>query len=233
MSKFGKEGCWRKALGVYESLHILNVIPDTAITNAAISACDKGMLFLEGWLCFACAASMCVSVWACWVWGGGKTPTTQIPPIPIPRHPSGGQWQKSLELFHSMEKRGLQRDAITYSAAISSLAKGKQWGTALQVFEHMQHHGIEADVVTCCSLINALEKGGQWELAEQLFLQMCIGVHDSEVTLHSMLQAAGAGHMLGPSGRWGVVVGVLVVHDMYYMCVVTIMHRCMLLQLCP
>ncbi len=99
-----------------------------------------------------------------------------------------------------MEKRGLQRDAITYSAAISSLAKGKQWGTALQVFEHMQHNGIEADVVTCCSLINALEKGGQWELAEQLFLQMCIGVHDNEVTLHSILQAAGAGHMLGPGG---------------------------------
>ncbi len=43
VSKFGKEGCWRKALGVYESLHILNVIPDTAITNAAISACDKGL----------------------------------------------------------------------------------------------------------------------------------------------------------------------------------------------
>lgn len=44
MSKFGKEGCWRKALGVYESLHILNIVPDTAITNAAISACDKGTL---------------------------------------------------------------------------------------------------------------------------------------------------------------------------------------------
>ena len=42
VSKFGKEGCWRKALGVYESLHILNIVPDTAITNAAISACDKG-----------------------------------------------------------------------------------------------------------------------------------------------------------------------------------------------
>jgi len=98
-----------------------------------------------------------------------------------------------------MNKRGLDRDAITYSATISSLAKGKQWGTALQVFEHMQAHNIEADVVTCCSLINALEKGGQWELAEQVFLQMCIGVHESEVALHGMLQASGASGLLGNS----------------------------------
>lgn len=32
-----------------------------------------------------------------------------------------------------MERLGLPRDAITYSATISSLAKGKQWHAALQV----------------------------------------------------------------------------------------------------
>ena len=72
-----------------------------------------------------------------------------------------------------MEALGLRRDAITYSATISALAKGKQWHAALQVFDHMQAHGVEADVVTCCSLINALERGGQWQLAEKLFLEMC------------------------------------------------------------
>lgn len=44
VSRLGKEGCWRKALEIYQSLPRTGVLPDTAITNAAISACDKGML---------------------------------------------------------------------------------------------------------------------------------------------------------------------------------------------
>ena len=44
VSRLGKEGCWRKALEIYQSLPQTGVRPDTAITNAAISACDKGML---------------------------------------------------------------------------------------------------------------------------------------------------------------------------------------------
>jgi pentatricopeptide repeat protein len=42
LSKLSKEGCWRKALEVYESVEELGLAPDTALTNAAISACDKG-----------------------------------------------------------------------------------------------------------------------------------------------------------------------------------------------
>ena len=37
-----------------------------------------------------------------------------------------------------MGRQDMPRDAITYSATISALAKGKQWHAALQVFEHMQ-----------------------------------------------------------------------------------------------
>lgn len=44
VSRLGKEGCWRKALEIYQSLPQTGVRPDTAITNAAISACDKGMV---------------------------------------------------------------------------------------------------------------------------------------------------------------------------------------------
>lgn len=44
VSRLGKEGCWRKALEIYQSLPQTGICPDTAITNAAISACDKGML---------------------------------------------------------------------------------------------------------------------------------------------------------------------------------------------
>ena len=43
VSRLGKEGSWRKALELYQSLPNTGVFPDTAITNAAISACDKGI----------------------------------------------------------------------------------------------------------------------------------------------------------------------------------------------
>jgi len=46
---------------------------------------------------------------------------------------AGGQWQKAVEIFNSMERMGLQRDAITYSSVISALAKGKQWSMAIEV----------------------------------------------------------------------------------------------------
>lgn len=42
VSKLSKEGSWRKALEVFETVEELGVRPDTALTNSAISACDKG-----------------------------------------------------------------------------------------------------------------------------------------------------------------------------------------------
>jgi hypothetical protein len=51
VSKLSKEGAFRKGLEVYFALTDLNILPDTAITNAAISACDRGKF----WSC--CKAS--------------------------------------------------------------------------------------------------------------------------------------------------------------------------------
>lgn len=42
VSQLTREGNWQKGLEVFESLSTLAVRPDTTITNAAISACDKG-----------------------------------------------------------------------------------------------------------------------------------------------------------------------------------------------
>ena len=42
VSKLSREGSYRKGLEVFEALPAVGLIPDTAITNAAISACDKG-----------------------------------------------------------------------------------------------------------------------------------------------------------------------------------------------
>ncbi len=52
--------------------------------------------------------------------------------FPHERLPSAACVQ-ALELFERMERLRLPRDAITYSATISALAKGKQWHAALQV----------------------------------------------------------------------------------------------------
>ena len=58
VSQLGKEGAPLKALEVYAALPCLGILPDTAITNAAISACDKGNLswgrgcgHIGGYLC--------------------------------------------------------------------------------------------------------------------------------------------------------------------------------------
>lgn len=42
VSKLSKEGSFRKGLEVFQALLELGIPPDTAITNSAISACDKG-----------------------------------------------------------------------------------------------------------------------------------------------------------------------------------------------
>jgi hypothetical protein len=55
VSKLSKEGAFRKGLEVYFALTDLNILPDTAITNAAISACDRGKS------CSCCRASPIVS----------------------------------------------------------------------------------------------------------------------------------------------------------------------------
>jgi len=42
VSQLSREGNWQKGLEVFENLDVLGIRPDTTITNAAISACDKG-----------------------------------------------------------------------------------------------------------------------------------------------------------------------------------------------
>jgi pentatricopeptide repeat protein len=42
ISRFSREGCWQKALAIFESLPVLGLRADTTITNAAIAACGVG-----------------------------------------------------------------------------------------------------------------------------------------------------------------------------------------------
>lgn len=47
MGRFTKDGDWRKALAIFDSLPVLGLRPDTTISNAAIAACDKGRFALS------------------------------------------------------------------------------------------------------------------------------------------------------------------------------------------
>ncbi len=42
VAKLSRENAYRKGLEVYDALPAIGLMADTAITNAAISACDKG-----------------------------------------------------------------------------------------------------------------------------------------------------------------------------------------------
>ncbi|GIL44055.1 hypothetical protein Vafri_1554, partial [Volvox africanus] len=42
VSQLTREGQWSKGLEVFDALDCVGLLPDTTITNAAISACDKG-----------------------------------------------------------------------------------------------------------------------------------------------------------------------------------------------
>ena len=45
VAKLSRENAYRKGLEVYDALPAIGLMADTAITNAAISACDKGGSF--------------------------------------------------------------------------------------------------------------------------------------------------------------------------------------------
>ncbi len=58
----------------------------------------------------------------------------------------GEQWQHVLDLFEKMRSESVQRDAITYSAAISACLNGEQWQQALDT---SSLHG-------CCKIVSRL-----------------------------------------------------------------------------
>ena len=163
ISKLSKEGAFRKGLEVFYTLPDMGIAYDTTITNAAISACDKGatpcpnphpdpftssehlyyqtlvnhilLLELIGWVSSSPKKPVFLPTWHCpQVYVVAESGLRWFSPC----H-TGNQWQAALEIFRSMPDLGLAADAITYSSVISALAKGKQWAAALQA-SHPFHH---------------------------------------------------------------------------------------------
>ena len=65
----------------------------------------------------------------------------------------------------SMLGKRVQRNSITYSAAISAWASGGQRQRALGLFETMLRERAQRDALTYNTAISACDKGGQWQQA--------------------------------------------------------------------
>ena len=80
----------------------------------------------------------------------------------------GAQWERALELFEEMQRRGLQ--PITWSAVQRS--GNERWSCSRRCSRR-----VEPDFITW-STISACEKGAQWERALELFEEMQISCSD-------------------------------------------------------
>lgn len=135
--------------------------PRTAIAyNAAISACEKGMVPAKALDVFNRMKRE------------GIVPSVVTYSALISAAEKGGQWKLALDILEDMKRDGHRGNVIAYSAAISALAKGQQWELALQLFREIQSCGREPSIVTYNATMTALEKGLQWEKALDLFDEM-------------------------------------------------------------
>lgn len=140
VSKLSKEGSWRKALEVFETVEELGVRPDTALTNSAISACDKGGRWQKALEIFDRMDKL-------------RLPRDAITySATISALAKGKQWHAALQVFDHMQSSGVEADVVTCCSLINALERGGQWQLAEKLFLQMctvQEHegGISTDMV--------------------------------------------------------------------------------------
>lgn len=125
VSKLSKEGGWRKALEVYETVEEMGMVPDTALTNAAISACDKGGRWQKALEIFESMDRL-------------RLPRDAITySATISSLAKGKQWHAALQVFDHMRTSGVPADVVTCCSLINALEKGGQWQLAEALFVQM------------------------------------------------------------------------------------------------
>lgn len=125
VSKLSKEGSWRKALEVYETVDELGLRPDTALTNSAISACDKGGRWQKALEIFDRME----------VLGLRRDAITYS--ATISALAKGKQWHAALQVFDHMQAHGVEADVVTCCSLINALERGGQWQLAEKLFVEM------------------------------------------------------------------------------------------------
>lgn len=127
VSRLGKDGSWKKALELFEAAVSIGLCePDTALTNAAISACDKGGQWQKALEYFDKFERM----------GIGRDAITYS--ATINALGKGKQWEAALRVFCHMKTYGIRADVITCCSLINALEKSGQWEMAECLFYHMK-----------------------------------------------------------------------------------------------
>jgi pentatricopeptide repeat protein len=125
VSKLSKEGSWRKALEVFETVEETGLRPDTALTNSAISACDKGGRWQRALEIFDSMEHR----------GLPRDAITYS--ATISALAKGKQWHTALRVFDHMQGAGVVADVVTCCSLINALERGGQWQLAERLFLEM------------------------------------------------------------------------------------------------
>jgi len=134
VSRLGKYGYWKKALELFEAAVSIGLCdPDTALTNAAISACDKGSQWQKALEYFDKFESLGIKrdaiTYSATINALGK----------------GKQWEAALRVFCHMKAYGIRADVITCCSLINALEKSGQWEMAECLFYHMKGEAHPSD----------------------------------------------------------------------------------------
>jgi pentatricopeptide repeat domain-containing protein 1 len=89
------------------------------------------------------------------------------------------------QLLEGVRRRGLQPNAVTYSAAITACDRSKKWREALVLLEMMRKDGVSPTQVTYSAAIHACAGGGLVGKAMQLLDEMrAAGTHSNSSSIY-------------------------------------------------
>eukprot|EP00427_Karlodinium_veneficum_P030757 CAMPEP_0169193098 /NCGR_PEP_ID=MMETSP1016-20121227/5980_1 /TAXON_ID=342587 /ORGANISM="Karlodinium micrum, Strain CCMP2283" /LENGTH=846 /DNA_ID=CAMNT_0009269509 /DNA_START=7 /DNA_END=2543 /DNA_ORIENTATION=- len=184
---------WRKALELLNEMVQNGIKPNLVCYNTVIAACvknkegnaalrivyhllEKGVK-LDHYTCSsALKAFAMVNDWegALTFFDGmeariGVVPNAHCYSAAINACEKGGQWQRALELFHTMQSQNVKPTSITCTSVICACRSAGQWEAALTVLRQMGPMGVSPDVHTYSAIISACDKAGKWQEAIQLF----------------------------------------------------------------
>ena len=152
ISKFSKEGAWRKALAVFRSVSALGLRADTTIMNAAIAACGVAQ--------DATAARRIFDAMP----AHGVLPDTITYKAMVMAFTSCREWRECVEV------RVVASTALARREPRCGAQLGAQRGCpCVQMFLHSRRSGVLMDAVTCMVVVTTVSRAGHWQIAEDVF----------------------------------------------------------------
>ena len=97
-------------------------------------------------------------------------------------------WAKAVELFESMESRGIEPSPPSFNALITAFGHVGKWENALDVLKSMGAQGVQPNSISYAAAIHACGLQGKWEEAINLLDESCL-VEPSLTSFNSAVQA--------------------------------------------